>query len=247
MVSLAGIFASTATFTTVILCQLNQLVQPCGADIVIPGGTICGTDYYDGSYVGCDANRCCSNYGYCGDDRVHCVTDCWKQCREVDGVDGQLLYNISTTTTTTTTNVVNATHNEYYDVSTTTTINGSWPDGSLLPSSSCATSLSGLPQAQRNKYALAAFGRPRNRTVTATTATTAGSTYCGRCLKLINLKTGVEAKVRVVHERNVEGLELGSDTFNKLRSYGAGSAGGDDYHDHHHHLVLKYQFENCQD
>ncbi|CAI0543846.1 unnamed protein product [Linum tenue] len=199
MVLLAGIFASTVTFTTVILlCQLNQLVvQPCGADIVIPGGTICGTDHDDGTYVGCDAGRCCSNYGYCGDDRVHCVTDCWKQCRDVDGVDGQPLYNINITTT----NVVNATHNEYYDVSTTT-IDGGWWDGSLS-SSSCATSLSGLPRGQRDKYALAAFRPPRNR------------------------------------------LELDRDTFNKLRSYGAGSA-GDDYHDHHH-LVLKYQFENCQD
>ncbi|CAI0628365.1 unnamed protein product [Linum tenue] len=244
-------FASSTTtlFTILILCLLQLLAQPCFAFIEIPGG-ICGSDYQDGSYVGCDTGRCCSDTGYCGNDRYHCVTNCWKQCHAVDGVSsgGQRLYNISTTM-----NVVNATHNQYYDPAGTkkkqkTIIISGWDDDHLVvnaSSSLCATSLSNIPPAQRNKYALAAFRPPRNRTVTP--ATTISGTYCGQCLKLTNLETGGEAKVRVVHERNVEGLELDRDTFNKLRTYDDHGNNGEDDDYHGDHLVLKYRFENCED
>ncbi|CAL1414169.1 unnamed protein product [Linum trigynum] len=250
-------FASTTTlFTTILVLCLQLLVQPCVAFIEIPGG-ICGSDYQDGSYVGCDTGRCCSDTGYCGNDRYHCVTNCWMQCHDVDGgvsSSGQRLHNISTTM-----NVVNATYNQYYDPAGTkkkkTIIISGWEEDDKLVNASsssssswCATSLSSIPPARRNKYALAAFRRPRNRTVTATTTTASRSSYCGQCLKLTNLETGGEAKVRVVHERSVEGLELDRETFNKLRTYDDhGNNGGEDDDYHGDHLVLKYQFENCED
>ncbi|CAL1395847.1 unnamed protein product [Linum trigynum] len=183
-----------------------------------------GADENEGSRCNvdqpCNQGRCCSRFAYCGADYGHCVTYCASQCHYVRPPQSTAAVLLN----------INATYKN------------------INSSSTCAISLSNVPLAVRNKYALAAFGAknslPQLESSSPSGApepTCNATNYCGKCMKLINRVSGAEVMVRIVDERSSEGLELDRETFDKLRGKRIANAESDD----DRHLVLEYRFYNC--
>ncbi|CAN0891155.1 Wound-induced protein WIN2 [Linum grandiflorum] len=169
----------------------------------------------NGTHFGCDLGRCCSKANYCGSTTDYCRGYCLFQCSAAHETGDDHVISSSINNNVTTEVVVKVMRNTViYD------------DQNSL---SCANSLKNLSLASLHKYAWASFHVNNN----AGTAS-----ICGRCLKLTNVESGVEATVRVVHEPTTgttEGVvELGTSTFNKLRA-----------EDDHHDIAVKYNFESC--
>ncbi|CAN0891154.1 Wound-induced protein WIN2 [Linum grandiflorum] len=174
-------------------------------------------EHRDGTRFRCGPGRCCSFFGYCGNTTYYCsLANCAFQCPPSPPL--HVMFSINVT-------VVKVMRNEYYDHDQTA--------DSL--SRSCANSLKNLSLASLHKYEWASFHVNNNNTIAST---------CGRCLKLTNVESGVEAVVRVVHERaattststnTTEGVvELGTATFNKLLAK-----------DDRDQISVKYNFESC--
>ncbi|CAL1395846.1 unnamed protein product [Linum trigynum] len=168
----------------------------------------------------CNEGRCCSRFSYCGTDHGHCVIYCASQCHYLPPPQSTAAVQLN----------INATYKN------------------INSSSTCAISLSNVPLAVRNKYALAAFGAknslPQLESSSPSGApepTNTTTNYCGKCMKLTNRASGAEAMVRIVDERSNEGLELDRETFHKLRARRPANAQSDE----DRHLVLEYRFNNC--
>ncbi|CAN0891157.1 Wound-induced protein WIN2 [Linum grandiflorum] len=211
----------TNTFAYCIVVLVMFLAASTAAAVELPDSRC--YDFANGTHFGCDTGRCCSQLHYCGDTDDYCSGQhCAFQCISApEAEDHHVLLSINVTATT----FVKVTRNEYYDHHRI----------SSNDSLSCANSLKNLSSASLHKYSWASF-HVNNNTIA-----------CGHCLKLTNTKTGAEAIVRVVNESTTTaattesdevGLELGTATFNKLRT---SDREGDDHHD----LDVKYNIESC--
>ncbi|CAN1802173.1 Wound-induced protein WIN2 [Linum perenne] len=168
---------------------------------------------------GCKSGRCCSIWDYCSEDPHVCNStfgQCQFQCTSSHSHQSGPL-PLATTLD----------DNNNMD----TLINATTYNNNMISRRTCATSLINIPHALLHKYDWAAFRH------SAIATTSSSSSTCGQCLKLKSVKSGTEATVRIVHERTTDGLELNSDTFDKL------SAKDDDKD----HLVLKYNLTSCED
>ncbi|CAI0464578.1 unnamed protein product [Linum tenue] len=207
---------------TILLCFL---VASSGAEEA--SDSRCDVDH------SCNQGRCCSRYFFCGTDYGHCVTYCLSQCHYVPPPQ-------------TTAAVVAWRRPAEGTLDHLLNINATFKN--VNSSSPCAISLSNVPLAVRNKYALAAFGAkislPQLESSSPSGAqqpTNTTTNYCGKCMKLRNRGSGAEAMVRIVDERSSEGLELDRETFDKLRAKRIANAESND----DRHLVLEYRFYNC--
>ncbi|KAM1251056.1 hypothetical protein ACFX2J_033365 [Malus domestica] len=94
----------------------------------------------------------------------------------------------------------------------------------------CATWDANKPLEWRRKFGWTAFCGPVGPR---------GQASCGKCLRVTNVRTGGQAKVRIVDQCSNGGLDLDEGVFKQLDTDGKGYAQG--------HLMVNYQFVNCGD
>ncbi|XP_048433149.1 pathogenesis-related protein PR-4-like [Pyrus x bretschneideri] len=94
----------------------------------------------------------------------------------------------------------------------------------------CATWDANKPLEWRRKFGWTAFCGPVGPR---------GQASCGKCLRVTNVRTGAQAKVRIVDQCSNGGLDLDEGVFKRLDTDGKGYAQG--------HLMVNYKFVNCGD